>query len=218
MPSDAYWQIISDKAARESFKTSGPFGSTLHSAESNPGDSVPDIFAYAAEHRTEFLKLLEILTPEKRDIAVECIVLEKTEKQIATLHGRKSQSMMGREITAIVKVLGAAALLGAHPRQESLAAIYASEGLAIPQGRKELRAAQRKLAKSKSLRSVACAEYLNNQLCQPTASATARLRSLQGRAFKDPEILGWFEVEFDDKNIGSLFTPRARQVSNASQI
>ena len=220
MGNDSYWQIISDKAASDSFKESGPFGSTLFSLESTSGESASDIFSYAAEHRASFLKLLDVLHPEKKEIAIEYIILRKTEAQIATLHGKKSQSMMGREIAAIVKVLGAALVLGMRPSAELLKTIFAEEKLKVPdlKNRKALRGAQHRLASSKTLRSIACSEYLGNILAQPTRASRARMRRLRGKIFRDPSILGDFQVNMHHPKISAMFTARARQVSNASEL
>jgi hypothetical protein len=221
MATDSYWQTISDKAARDSFKSSDPFGNTLFSLESNPSESVPSIFTYAAEHRDSFLKLLEVLSlVERREIAIEYIILRKTEQQIATLHGRKSQSMMGREIAFIVKVLGAALILGVNPPESLLASVFTAESLSMPdfRDRKSLRQARKKLASSRNLKSIACGEYLENLLSHPTRASRSRISRLRNRTYRDPAILGSFDINLRHPKIGVLFTPRAGQVSNASQI
>jgi hypothetical protein len=183
--SSAYWQIISERAAVKAFEKENPFCSNLVSAEPS---SRTDIFSYAESHRDRFLSLLKVLSPECQEIAIEYILLRKTEKQIAILHGKKSQSMIGREIAVIVKVLGSVLARGTCA-PETVAVFLESESLD--------RSPQSIIGKPKK---------------------TQRIRNLSGRIFRDPHFLGQFEIDVRHPKIASLFTPRARQVSNASQV
>jgi len=163
---DPRWNIIAERAAHQAYDDSDPFRESLSSVES--ARTGLDICGYAAERRDSFLSLLRSASLEQQEIAIEYVLLRKTEQQIATLHGKKSQSMMGREIASIVKLLG---------------------------------------------------NRLRGSVPQATETRhSRRLRKLNGKTFRDPNLLGEFAVDMCHRKAGVLFTPRAGQVSNASQI
>jgi hypothetical protein len=230
MRDDLALQIASDRAALHGFEI--------------PSGHDANIFTCAKQDRLQFMSLLEVLNDERREIAIEYVILKKTEKQIATMHGKKSQSMMGREINSIVRILGAALLLGRHPSVEIMRSTLAGEQMDVriaemiasyqvrrdfdktaeqfrvkaPQLRKAFRRAQKFLERSDHMRSKALAEHLKNLLTQNSESSLARLKKIHRQIFTDPEIVGQFTIDMEKPGTLALFTPRAGQVSNASQI
>ena len=167
-PSHIAIAIISESVSCNAFDKDNPFHVSSLSIESH---EIPhlDLVNYAQEYRDRFLRLIEFLPPIRRQMIVEYALLRKTEKQIATIHGRKSQSMLGQELKSILKLIAA------------------------------------RLAQSERT---------------PTDTRLARTPKLRRRkrVFRDPHWLGQFDVALTNRNVESLFTARAGQVSNAAHI
>lgn len=216
MPSDAYFQIMAERASREQFDESQPFE---EASIEYGGSSSESIFTYAENNRDSFLRLLAILSPQNQDIAIEYILLRKTEKQIAVLHGYSSQGSMAHRIALIVRSLGAVLAIGLNPAPAILQAICAREGLGPEVAReitgsrdaKTLRMARERLEKSSSLRARALAEYIRN--LSPKKSPQKSVMTLA-----DPDILGSVKCTMNNPALGTLFSARACQSCNASHL
>ena len=223
--------------SKEAFDKENPFKLSLLSAEGHQV-SVTSIHTYAHEHRGSFLKIIESLTPDRREIAVEYLILRKTEAQIAVIHGRHSQAMIGQEIFSIVQSIAARIALP-HPSRSAIeqtlsaekipAANYAARVIYELLGSRcqRLRPDIEKCVSRISSRLGAAVTWKGKALGTLIRDALSRRRKSDsqklhaGRAkkvFTDPPILGEFEIDIEDENAHVLMTAHADEVSNASKI
>jgi hypothetical protein len=235
-----YLEIVSESVSRTSFDKNNPFDSHLLSIESRQLPSL-DVVNYALENRRAFLRLINGLSAERRQIAVEYILLRKKEEQIAVMHGRRSQSMIGQELYGILQFIGAQIALGERPSSETIKDILLAENIV---GASHISLVIHELLSSQACRFRPDIERLLSRLCQRLASdaitlkgkalailisealnrtgevqrAQVHLRRAR-KVFSDPDFLGQFEIEINEEpDINALFTPRAGEVTNASMI
>lgn len=236
---------VVDEAIRseKSYDKDSPFRLSLLSAEGEFADEI-DIVTFARDHRDSFLRLVGALTPERRRIAIEYLVLRKTEKQIATLHGLKSQGMLSQEIKSIVRLLGATIALGKCPTLDEIRSILAQEkitgchadAIAAYADAGNLTQASRALTRSgirmtraeirRHMREVVAplmrSKSLRSQACGEYVKGLIAQWNCSHRPrkrfFADPAVLGNFEVDIANRKARFVFASRAGQVSNASHL
>jgi len=234
-----YLDIVSESVAHKAFDKDNPFDCHSLSIESHQVSNL-DIVTYARENRAAFLRLIASLHPKRKQMAIEYILMRKTEKQIATIHGRKSQSMLGQELKSVVREIAAKIVLGPNPAPQILQSILQQHQVSEQHQAvlncyvtwPSIRMAARKLhlrpsevrASLRSIRSqliggndpkaIACGEYIGELLNRHSKSSRMGSR----RVFRDPSWLGSFDVTLTARGALALFTARAGQVSNAAQI
>jgi hypothetical protein len=234
-----YLDIVSESVSHKAFDKDNPFGSHSLSIESHQVSNL-DIVTYARENRSAFLRLIASLHPRRKQMAIEYILMRNTEKQIATIHGRKSQSMLGQELKSVVREIAAKIVLGPNPAPQILQSILQEHRISEQHqavlssyvSRPSIRIVARKLRQRpsevrtslRSIRShllgsedpkaIACAEYIGELLNRHTRPSRIGSR----RVFRDPFWLGSFDVTLTARGALALFTSRAGQVSNAAQI
>lgn len=232
----AYWNIVSDKASSDAYDSSQPFASGLMSVETAVASSA-DVREYAREFRNEFCKLLAVLSPERREIAIEYFILEKTEEQIAVIHGRFAQGMLGQEIYSIVQSIAARIAMGHRPSHGTILEILLDEGVMgapyaaqvisdllesrdfRPDVERTITRIAFSLMEGKTRNARALGVVIRDALISKQEAHRERVHVGRARkTFVDPLILGSFEIDINHPDVEALLAPRAEEVSNASKI